>query len=824
MPRATLPKKSKLDIAKPKKSKILISTPVKSKIDIRKKKQKKILMPEALRAHMLEKEANRLYMRDMKTQNIEDKTKDKTENETEVVFVTGIPTAQKLNLPHESNKPKKAKVSTINGVPVTVPVGAKSSRAKAPVINGDPVTVPAGAKVPVVNDVPVIVPAGAKSGSFRKRPKKLANTRTPIELPQPTLVDIVTLNAPNKYNLAPNMYKQTILDLGQSKKQNKIGKKSSRKPNIAPKPPALAPSPIKQPRLQKPIPLPKPSPPKTRKSPLSQMQPEHQNVKINRPQQRRKRSTRVHTNKLPQAFNTEKAVDKVVDKVIEIQEAVRRAQKARKATKARAKARKEELERIEQERIERERRERERKEREIEEQKHKSTKIQAVVRGKKLRQNMTRQRKNKQVAFLMLKRQKNKKMSNNKLTKKANKKRTKAAFNIIKKELKTNGNNGNNYENYELYEPFNPEPVVRVSYVPYGQIENKVLEKLEADRHLLRQLKIGNKFTDIFGDRTPTNLVKNVLDENLSNNPIEVQEQLGGVIEILAKAATNIQTKYRGKKSRRILNNLRRQKESRKMLKTLGRFQQQKLNLIKQLVRNQLVKGNSDKKLNMKMKAKILELDIETATVRDIEAAYRKFALLYHPNKNPNMDPRKIKKFFLIKEARNYLLRDVNKPTRTLALQNTTLKPLALQFKPKPKNIIHPSLSQHLLDRQTRRGSAATKLQATQRKRLALAKRRRLAEQDQKRKRAEEERKEEARARREERERIEREQRKTNWFTNVRKWNEESQKKFEEQQKNRQKNRQRRQIEANAQWMNGVRKTEAKKGFRSNAWTTLFQR
>lgn len=749
MPRAKLPKRSKIDIAKPKKSKILISTPVKSKIDIRKKKETKILMPEALRAHMLEKEANRLYMRDMKKKNIEYKTEDKTEKGTEVdmFVVRGIPTAQGRNLPQRQNKPNKARVPTVNGVPVTVPVpaGAKSSRAKAPVVNDVPVI------IPVVNDGPVIVPAGPKSGSFRKRPKKLGNTRTPIklentrtpiELPQPILADIVTLNAPKP----------------RSKKQNKIAPKPPRKPNIAPKPPALATSPIEQPRLQNPISLPKPSPPKPSppktRTPLSQMQPEHQKVEINRPPQRRKLGTRVTTNILPQAFNTKKAVDKV----IKIQ-TVRRAQEARKATE-RARVRKEELER----------KERERKEREIE-QKRKATKIQAVFRGHE-----------------------------------------------------------NNYEPYTPYKPFNPEPVGRVSYVPYGQTENNVLEKLEmanTARRLLIQLEVGNRFTDIFGDRTPAKLVENVLDEKLSNNPIEVQEQLHYAIETLAQAATNIQTKYRGKKSRRNFNKLKRKKESSKMLKNLGRFQKQKLILIKQLVSNQLVKGKDDKKLNMKMKAKVLGLDIETATKRDIESAYRKLSRLYHPNKNPNMDPSKIKKFFLIKEARNYLLRDVNEPSRTLDLQNTTLKPLALQYK--PKNIIHPSLSyrhvpsykhipkrkrsvngtqsirklrstanvkrikqrnevkkargkarvveildQHLLDMLNKRrkklarmasaatkvqttqrrrlaqmqatqrkklASAATTMQATQRKRSALATRRRLAEQEQRRKKNEEKRK-----------------------------------------------------------------------------------
>ena len=820
MPRSKLPKKSKIDIAKPKESKILISTPVKSKIDIRKKKETKILMPEALRAHMLEKEANRLYMRDMKTQNIEYKTEDKTENETEVdmFVVRGIPTAQKLKLPRKSNKSNSKSVRVPNTGPVR------------------PIAL-----------LPVTLPNTGPSG----KPKELGNTYTAKELPPTTtpsgtLADIVIIDAPK----------------ADSKKKNKIAKQSPRKSKISPKPPsppALAPLPREQARLQPTQQLPQqPSPTHTR-SPMQQLTPTHQKVEINRPPQRRRRNTKVTTNILPQAVNTKKEINKV----IKIQ-TIRRAQQARKATKARAKARKEELKRIEQERIERERKEREHKERErkererkererkererkererkererieweIEEQKHKATKIQAVVRGKKLRQNKTRQRKNKQAAFLMLKRQKNKKMSNNKLTKKANEKRKKVAFNIIKKEkeeLKTYGNNGNNYENYEPYEPFNPEPfnpepVGRVSYVPYGQTENNVLEKLEmanTKKHLLRQLEFGNKFTYIFGDRTPTNLVKNVLDENLSNNPIEVQEQLDDVIEILAKAATNIQTKYRGKKDRIHFNTLKRKKESSKMLKNLGRFQQQKLNLIKkQLVRNQLVKGKGDKKLNMNMKANVLGLDLETATKRDIEAAYRKFSRLYHPNKN-----------LLIKEARNYLLRYVNEPSRTLDLQNTTFKPLALQYK--PKNIIHPSLSskrvpsykhipkrkrsvndtqsirnlrstanvkiikqrnevkkagekarvveildQHISDMLNKRhkkltriasaatkvqttqrrrlaqmqatqrkkmatqrkklASAATKVQATQRKRSAVATRRRLTEQEQQRKRAEEER------------------------------------------------------------------------------------
>ena len=77
-------------------------------------------------------------------------------------------------------------------------------------------------------------------------------------------------------------------------------------------------------------------------------------------------------------------------------------------------------------------------------------------------------------------------------------------------------------------------------------------------------------------------------------------------------------------------------------------------------------------KLNMNMKAKVLGLNIRTATRGDIERAYRKLTRLYHPNMTN--DPSKIKKFFLVKEARNYLLRDVDKTSRTLHLKNTTLK------------------------------------------------------------------------------------------------------------------------------------------------------
>ena len=153
MPPAKLPKKLKRDRTKPKKSRILIENPIKSKIHVRKQKKEKILMPEKLRAHMLEQEANRLYMRDMKTKNKKDKTEDKTE--VHMFEVSGIPIAQRLNLLQiQKNKPNKARVHTVNGVPVT----------NVPVI-GVPVTMfidQAGKKAAVVQDGGSVVQAQEK--------------------------------------------------------------------------------------------------------------------------------------------------------------------------------------------------------------------------------------------------------------------------------------------------------------------------------------------------------------------------------------------------------------------------------------------------------------------------------------------------------------------------------------------------------------------------------------------------------------------------------------------------------------------------------------
>ena len=279
-----------------------------------------------------------------------------------------------------------------------------------------------------------------------------------------------------------------------------------------------------------------------------------------------------------------------------------------------------------------------------------------------------------------MKRQKNKKISNNKLTKKANEKRKKVAFNFIKKE--TYGNNGNNY--YENnYEPFNPEPVVRVSYVPYGQTENNVLEIANTARNLVRELEVENKFTDMFGGITLANLVKNVLDENISNNPIEVQEQLDDVIKVLGgKAATNIQTKYRGKKARINFNTWKRKKESSKMLKKSIRKLRSTANVHRIKQRNEVKKAREKARVVEKLDQHLLDM---------------------------------------LNKRRKKLARMASAATK---VQTTQRRRLAQMQATQRKKL----------------ASAATTVQASQRKRLALAKRRRLAEQEQQRKRAEEER------------------------------------------------------------------------------------
>ena len=346
--------------------------------------------------------------------------------------------------------------------------------------------------------------------------------------------------------------------------------------------PVIAPSPIKQPRVQEPISLPKPPPPKTRKPPLSQIQPEHQKVAINRPQQRRKRNWRVTTDKLPQAFNTKEAVE------------IQRVQQAREAAKIQAVVRGQKA-RKNKKRVEIEKRLRSEASKEKRERERVATKIQAVVRGRKTRE--TKANKNK-LAVTIKKAARGRKARKNKKrleiekrlkseASKENRERERVAtkiqakineyFNNIKPTSKrsmperslnrpkrqirsapahakffpdkqTNYHEKTNYHENN-YEPFDQNRV-RVIYVPLGETENNILEK----RHFLRELEIGNKFTSLFGHRTPANLVNYFLDENLSSDPIVIQEQFDDVLRILtSKAATTIQKKYRGKKARKYI-------------------------------------------------------------------------------------------------------------------------------------------------------------------------------------------------------------------------------------------------------------------------------
>ena len=283
--------------------------------------------------------------------------------------------------------------------------------------------------------------------------------------------------------------------------------------------PVIAPSPIKQPRVQEPISLPKPPPPKTRKPPLSQIQPEHQKVEINRPQQRRKRNWRVTTDKLPQAFNTKEAVE------------IQRVQQAREAAKIQAVVRGQKA-RKNKKRVEIEKRLRSEASKEKRERERVATKIQAKINE----------------YFNNIKPTSKRSMPERSLNRPKRQIRSAPAHAKFFPDKQTNYHEKTNYHENN-YEPFDQNRV-RVIYVPLGETENNILEK----RHFLRELEIGNKFTSLFGHRTPANLVNYFLDENLSSDPIVIQEQFDDVLRILtSKAATTIQKKYRGKKARKYI-------------------------------------------------------------------------------------------------------------------------------------------------------------------------------------------------------------------------------------------------------------------------------